>query len=111
MNLKIAVGAADLMVDVARLGVRADDQRGNAHAQAEFVEGYGGRLVIVEAADVVVRDEDGRTRPLWAAHHGVDQSGHVGLRALDRGLRMFRCRRTRAASRIREGSVPPAASL
>ena len=83
MNLSVRVEAQRLVVDVARLRVRADDESGHPQAVAVLVDARRGD-VVVEAAPVVPGEEDRGRVPVGAAHDRVDQARHVGLADGDR---------------------------
>jgi hypothetical protein len=78
MNLLKASKESDLVVDAAATGVWADDERRH-RMPYPLPSTRGRRDVVVEAAPVVPRQEDRGAVPVRAAHHGVDQRGHVAL--------------------------------
>src|SRR5437588_7690514 len=77
-ELVVSVKAKGLAIDVAALGIRADYHRRHPQSVPLAVDlGWG--YVVVKAAPVVPREEDGRGIPVWAAHDGIDQAGDIGL--------------------------------
>src|SRR5437762_2229755 len=68
----IRVEAQGLVVDVAALGVGADHDGGYAQAVAVLVDARWDD-VVVEAAPVVPRQEDGSRLPVGASHDRIDE--------------------------------------
>ena len=76
------------MVDVPRLGVRADHNSRNAQAVAVLVH-YRGHDMVVEATPVIPSQENGGRAPVGTAHDSVDQARYIALAIADGSVRML----------------------
>jgi hypothetical protein len=79
-ELQVRVEAQHLVVDVAALRVRADDDARDAQSVAVPVDARRAD-VVVEPTPVVPGEEDRGRRPVGAAHDGVHDTRHIRLPA------------------------------
>src|SRR6202165_3854389 len=81
-ELVVGIEAENLVVDVALLRVRADDDAGHAQAVTIDVDRRWYHMV-VEAAPVIPGQEDWGAAPIGARHDRIHQAGHIRLADAD----------------------------